>query len=104
MTNLEIIHALSALRPGASWSWNSDNYADLNWMDTTQKAPTLDEISAYLASVSYVPLRVAAYPPIGDQLDAIWKAFTTMNIQQPDAQAMLAQIQAVKAKYPKPQS
>lgn len=39
--------------------------------------------------------RAAEYPPIGDQLDALWKGGDA-------ATAMLAQVQAVKAKYPKP--
>ena len=42
------------------------------------------------------------YPDIGDQLDAIWKAFGQMDpddVPEP-ARAMLAQVQAVKAKYP----
>lgn len=38
--------------------------------------------------------RAAAYPPIGDQLDALFKA----GVFPPD---MAAQIQAVKDKYPK---
>ena len=38
--------------------------------------------------------RVAEYPPIGDQLDALWKGGA-------EAEAMLAKVQAVKAKYPK---
>jgi hypothetical protein len=42
----------------------------------------------------YYAKRRAEYPPIGDQLDALWKGG--------DAQtAMQAQIAAVKAKYPK---
>jgi len=48
-----------------------------------------------LLRTKYQRDREAEYPPIGDQLDALWKggeAYTTM----------LAQIQAVKAKYPKP--
>jgi hypothetical protein len=40
--------------------------------------------------------RAAEYPPIGDQLDALWKGGEA-------AAAMLAQVQAVKAKYPKPE-
>lgn len=43
----------------------------------------------------YQRQRAAAYPPIGDQLDALWKGGE-------DAAAMLAQVQAVKLKYPKP--
>ena len=39
--------------------------------------------------------RAAEYPPIGDQLDALWKGNDA-------AAEMLAKVQAVKAKYPKP--
>jgi hypothetical protein len=39
--------------------------------------------------------RAHAYPPIGDQLDALWKGGDA-------AARMLAKVQAVKAKYPKP--
>jgi hypothetical protein len=44
----------------------------------------------------YKTLRAAEYPPIGDQLDALWKGGEA-------AAAMLAQVQAVKVKYPKPE-
>lgn len=49
-----------------------------------------------LASTAYQRNRAAEYPPLGDQLDALWKGGDA-------AAAMLAQVQAVKAKYPKPQ-
>lgn len=43
---------------------------------------------------TYQELRVQAYPPIGDQLDALWKGG--------DAEAaMLEKVLAVKALYPK---
>lgn len=43
----------------------------------------------------YSALRTAEYPPIGDQLDALWKGGDA-------ATEMLARVQAVKDKYPKP--
>jgi hypothetical protein len=46
------------------------------------------------AITQYQRDRAAKYPPIGDQLDALWKGGDA-------ATAMLAQVQAVKAKYPK---
>jgi hypothetical protein len=49
---------------------------------------------AEAARTKYQRDRAAEYPPIGDQLDAMWKGGDA-------ATAMLAQIQAVKAKYPK---
>lgn len=44
---------------------------------------------------SYAEERLAEYPTIGDQLDALWKGGA-------DADAMRAKVMAVKAKYPKP--
>lgn len=47
-----------------------------------------------LAKTQYQRDRAKEYPPIGDQLDALWKGGDA-------ATAMLAQVQAVKNKYPK---
>lgn len=49
-----------------------------------------------LAKTQYQRDRAAEYPAIGDQLDALWKGGDAST-------AMLAQVQAVKAKYPKPE-
>ena len=51
---------------------------------------------AALAATEYQRQRAAEYPAIGDQLDALWKGGDA-------AAAMLAQVQAVKTKYPKPE-
>ena len=49
--------------------------------------------------------RRAEYPPVGDQLDAIWKQLSLMRMQGEDlvqdADDMLGAILAVKRKYPK---
>lgn len=45
-------------------------------------------------ALTYRELRAAEYPPIGDQLDALWKGGVA-------AEEMLATVMAVKAKYPK---
>jgi hypothetical protein len=51
-------------------------------------------VEAYAASKEYITKRVAEYPTIGDQLDALWKGGDA-------AAEMLAKVQAVKNKYPK---
>lgn len=51
----------------------------------------------------YREKRRKAYPDIGDQLDAMWKMLSAVNPKTPEAEAMLAEVQAVKAKYPKPE-
>jgi hypothetical protein len=43
---------------------------------------------------TYAQKRAAEYPPIGDQLDALWKGGDA-------AAEMLVKVQAVKSKYPK---
>ena len=49
---------------------------------------------ALVSADAYKEQRATEYPAIGDQLDALWKGGD-------DAAAMLALVQAVKAKYPK---
>ena len=85
---------------GAQWSLNGDSYDGLTWLDSTPK-PTQEELDALWgpllaerARTAYIDLRVAEYPPIGDQLDALWKGGDA-------AAEMLVIVQAVKTKYPK---
>lgn len=47
-------------------------------------------------------LRKKAYPPIGDQLDALWKLLGQTAPQGSSAADLYRQIQAVKQRYPKP--
>lgn len=54
----------------------------------------LAAVQAYAESKAYISKRASEYPSIGDQLDALWKGGDA-------AAEMLAQVQAVKAKYPK---
>jgi hypothetical protein len=52
------------------------------------------EIVVELLPVDYVDLRATEYPPIEDQLDALWKGGEALTEMQ-------ARIMAVKEKYPK---
>ena len=54
----------------------------------------LELVNSWSDPEAYIAKRVSEYPSIGDQLDALWKGGDA-------AAAMLAQVQAVKAKYPK---
>ena len=54
----------------------------------------MDAVNAWVDPNAYQYKRAPEYPPIGDQLDALWKGGEA-------AAEMLAKIQAVKAKYPK---
>jgi hypothetical protein len=54
----------------------------------------MDQVNAWQNPDLYKEQRVAEYPPIGDQLDALFHAGVF-------PEEMAAQIQAVKDKYPK---
>ena len=65
--------------------------------DAQENPVAYDEaaVQAEMDASAYKAQRAAAYPPIGEQLDALWKGG--------DAAAdMLARVQAVKLEYPKP--
>jgi hypothetical protein len=95
------VDAIQSLRPRAQWVLRG---GELEWHDTEQTQPTEAEITAEVARLqteydaqAYARSRASEYPPIGDQLDALWKGGE-------EAAAMLAKVQAVKAKYPKEQA
>ena len=54
-----------------------------------------EAVQAYVDAHAYINKRATEYPPMGDQLDALWKGGDA-------ADEMMAKVQAVKAKYPKP--
>ncbi len=56
------------------------------------------EYQAHLDATAYADKRKAEYPEIGDQLDALWK---DRQGDTADADAIAADIAAVKVKYPK---
>jgi hypothetical protein len=95
--------ALVVLRPSSAWSMTGNEYENINWMDTENACPSKEELVAEVERLQaeydaqyYRVQRSTAYPSIGDQLDALFRAgvFPT---------EMAAQIQAVKDQYPKTQ-
>jgi hypothetical protein len=97
--------ALISLKPGAQWTWSGNEYSGLNWLDTEQTKPTVQEINTEIERLKqqelskyYQQLRVQEYPPLSEFADALyWQS------QGDDTKmtAYLAACDAVKAKYPK---
>ena len=101
---MNIAQALQNLRPGASWEVNGSTYAGIVWREeNTTEIPTEEEVTAEVERLQQIDIglqyrrdRMHEYPPIGDQLDALWKGGAA-------AEEMLARVQAVKTQYPKPE-
>lgn len=72
-----------------------EDLAELEANDETIAAYKAAAI-AHAEKTQYIQDRVAAYPPIGDQLDALFHAGVF-------PEQMAAQIQAVKDTHPKPE-
>lgn len=90
--------ALRFLRPNSKYVIYGNK---VEWQDTETTQPTEAEIQTEITRLqaeydaqAYARSRAPEYPPIGDQLDALFKA----GVFPAD---MAAAIQAVKDKYPK---
>ena len=97
-----ITQALKKLRPTSSFSVVDELYENIVWLSDDVK-PSKEEVQLEVARLQaeydankYQRDRKPEYPPIGDQLDALWKGGDA-------ATEMLAKVQAVKEKYPKPE-
>ena len=54
----DITHALTALKPGAQWTLNGEDYTGLNWLDSEQQ-PTKQEIFDKIAELDAAePMRL----------------------------------------------
>ena len=96
---MNVRDALASLVPNAEWSANDTEVID--WFSPEIPQPTQAELDAEIARLQaeydtqeYARNRKDEYPPIGDQLDALFHA----GVFPSD---MAAQLQAVKDKYPK---
>lgn len=98
MTHDTILKVLDLICPNAKFNLQGETYEGLNWLDESQTKPTWNEIEAgavILLNLSYQDRRRIKYPPIGDQLDALWKGGSA-------AADMKLLVDAVKTQFPKP--
>jgi hypothetical protein len=94
--------ALQELRPNSYFAFFNNDYNQLEWFEGNElDPPTLEELTEKAKELfqrwkdtEYQRQRAPEYPPITDQLDAIWKGGN-------DYEEMLAKVMEVKAKYPK---
>ena len=53
--NSKIARALSILKPNAEWSLSGDDFANLEWLDNQQIAPTWEEVKAEINNPTPIP-------------------------------------------------
>ena len=77
---------------------NTDYAAYLVWISEGNTPTPADPVPG----PTYQELRAAAYPPIGDQLDALWKSLASSGlVLGTDGESMLNAIKEVKISHPK---
>ena len=89
---MDIVEALTSLRPGAKWSYTEEG---LEWLDTEQTEPTIEELQAEYDAQEYARNRAKEYPAMEDYLDGVVKG------DQAQIDKYIADCLAVKEKYPK---
>ncbi len=62
----KITQALITLRPKAEWTLIGDDYSNIEWLDTNQSQPTLEELGAEIANPTPQP-----EPTINDKLASV---------------------------------
>ena len=99
---VKIADAIRSLLPSASFTIYANDYKQIIWDSEDIPIPSFDEVKDEVSRLEserlrlrYRLLREPEYPPIGDQLDALYHAGVF-------PEEMTAQIKAVKDLYPKP--
>lgn len=97
---ISLISAIKSLSPNASFSLKGESYDGLEWLDKVKPKPSESEINAEIARLQaeydakqYQRDRAKEYPSFADQFDTLYHG---------GYDAWKAQIDAIKAKYPKP--
>jgi hypothetical protein len=104
MNNVDILSKAINNLFSDKWETCSDSIDSIQWKEgfvltdqvVQEISSEVERLQAEYDAKQYQRLRKPEYPPIGDQLDALWKGGDA-------ATEMLAKVQAVKAKYPKPE-
>lgn len=101
-----IADALLSLCPGAEWSISDNEYTKIVWHSTDIEQPTEQEISQEIARLQldyenkqYQRERASNYPDIKEQLDMIWHAIDSGELDR-NSNFYLA-LKSVKDSYPK---
>jgi hypothetical protein len=95
---------LNAIRPGASWSLNGDDYAGLTWLDDSPK-PTKKTLDDAWPQVQYdrehAAVEAARRARYQAETDGLY--FAAMREDTPTLAAWIAAVDQIKADLPYPE-
>ncbi|PYS91486.1 MAG: hypothetical protein DMF62_02425 [Acidobacteria bacterium] len=97
---MDILEAAQQLT-GVSWNLRKGVLEQAEDESPRQKPPSMEELKALVDEVAYVSLRASEYPPLSDYVDAVWHE---KNGDPEPIAAYWQKVEAVKAKYPKPEA
>lgn len=103
MTDEEKAAALAQIIAEDAIYQRSYGMQKLTTEDIAQRNADDQRMSEYTATEKYKDDRALAYPPITEQLDALWKSASAIPDLNPETADMLAKIEKVKADHPKPE-
>jgi len=77
----DITHALEALKPGAQWSINGQNYSGINWIDSSQTQPTEEQVTAKIAALDALePMRLLRVERDARIAKTDWRASSDLTL------------------------
>ena len=100
---MDIASILEDIRPGAIWALKNNNYDLLDWLDTVQTKPTLEELEEAWEDTAE-SLRLAAIPDITPRQMRLWLVnagifFTVLGIIDAISDPQAKQIAQIEWEY-----
>lgn len=104
MDAIKLGKVLNYIAPGKQWAIRGDSgsYDSIEWLERSPK-PSREEIAQgeiAIDRLAYRERRAAEYPPIGDQLDALWSIVS--GNADAESNAIKQKIADIKSRYQKP--
>ena len=76
-----IAEAVAALKPGATWSLNGDDYSGLEWLDSSQTKPTETEINSKISELDNAePMRLLRIERDARFVKTDWRASSDLTL------------------------
>ena len=77
----DITHAIQALKPGAQWMLNGEDYTGLEWLDSSQTKPTETEVNSKISELDNAePMRLLRIERDARIAKTDWRASSDLTL------------------------